>query len=518
MKKALIFACLTLLSIFSLCAEKFKIKDAKINTSGKYKFATTKPYAVEIQYPIDKKTLFTEESLTSYLAFYKQQLINSRYFEEVNVTYETASSDEGLDENSITEVIVLVDLKDSNHFLAVPYPTFKDDINELSITPKLKTKDTNFLGTLTPLAFDLNIEIVKNKDEDFFQFNPGMNISYDMPFKFNHFNLTWVNDYSLSYTFGNDTPEWDAKTGLEAEVPFNRFSLIAEFYQYSYRELKYRDYNDDLYFAEEFDFSVPIKVYKFKNFTNLVYKPSVGYSWNWDFDGINPENDSLSSPKIYFKHSISNSQINWKNNFRKGYSVSLSNKWNYNFQRKDLSPSITFESKLYTNYILEDRNYLDIAGICADLYSFWYFDAFNSYYDNSLSGYGEGLGNRLRGIPNNFYFGNESPSHTTSAAIVLNLDFPVDVYKTNFKHDILNFDLQLSPFMDIAIFRDRALPLQTNSAICIGGEALVYPKKWSSFTIRVSLGVDMKAAAAEPNFIKGALHNKELFIGLGLAY
>ena len=49
-------------------------------------------------------------------------------------------------------------------------------------------------------------------------------------------------------------------------------------------------------------------------------------------------------------------------------------------------------------------------------------------------------------------------------------------------------------------------------------EVLVYPYKWSSFTIRGSLGFDMKSAIAEDNLIKGLWHNKEFTIGLGLHY
>ena len=100
----------------------------------------------------------------------------------------------------------------------------------------------------------------------------------------------------------------------------------------------------------------------------------------------------------------------------------------------------------------------------------------------------------------------------------MNFDFPINIIRTQFSHEIINFNMQFSPFIDIAIYRDRALPLQTDSAICIGMEGLVYPYKWSSFTIRGSIGFDMKGAAAEDNLIKGLLHNKEFTIGLGLHF
>jgi hypothetical protein len=53
-------------------------------------------------------------------------------------------------------------------------------------------------------------------------------------------------------------------------------------------------------------------------------------------------------------------------------------------------------------------------------------------------------------------------------------------------------------------------------------EVLVYPKKWSSFIIRGSIGFDLKETFAEDTNIKGLVkglwHNKEISIGLGLHY
>ena len=139
-----------------------------------------------------------------------------------------------------------------------------------------------------------------------------------------------------------------------------------------------------------------------------------------------------------------------------------------------------------------------------------------------MDGYGDKIGKRLRGIPDDSYLGNGKPKYTTSTAVVLNLDFPINLFETSFKKDIINFSMQLSPFIDAAIFRDRKLPLQTDSKICSGMEVLVYPKKWSSFIIRGSIGFDIKTAVATATDIKGLLKdfwaNKEISIGLGLHY
>ena len=49
---------------------------------------------------------------------------------------------------------------------------------------------------------------------------------------------------------------------------------------------------------------------------------------------------------------------------------------------------------------------------------------------------------------------------------------------------------------------------------CAGIELLVYPLKWSSVTVRASLGVDLRSNL----FVEGLMKNKEIFIGLGLQY
>ena len=518
MKKVLVLFSAFFVLFFCANAQNYKIDDYEINTSGKFKLATTKPYAILLNYPIDKKTIFTKAEFNSYISNYKQELTNSRLFEEINVDYEVIEETQTTETPSrpLTKVKLNISVVDSNHFLLVPYPKFKTDKDETEIIFKLKAKDSNFLGTMNPLSSELNLEI-KKEDSDLI-FKPGFSISYDYPFSAGPFDITWINDYSINYNSSHKYPEWDLKTGVKFVLPFDHISLVLEGYQYYINNFEYDKYDDARYFKEEVKFSTPLKLYEFKNFSYLTYTPSVDFNYIWDKDGINIENKDLTSPTITLSHSLSNSKINWHNNFRKGYSLSLSNSYTYNFQRKDWSPSISFEAQGFTSIKLEDRDYLDQVGIATDIYVFTYFDIPGQYYDHDYSGYGEKIGSRLRGVADDSYFGNILPEYTTSTAIVMNFDFPVNIINTHFKHDIINFDMQFSPFMDIAIYRDRNLPLHTDSKICAGMEVLVYPKKWSSFTIRGSIGFDLKGAIAENNAIKGLLHNKEISIGLGLHY
>ena len=53
---------------------------------------------------------------------------------------------------------------------------------------------------------------------------------------------------------------------------------------------------------------------------------------------------------------------------------------------------------------------------------------------------------------------------------------------------------------------------------CAGLEFLVYPVRWSSITVRASLGVDLNKAANCYNFLEAISECKEIDIGIGLLY
>ena len=156
MKKVTALILSLLFTITFIYSENYKIAKGIYNTKGNFKLTTTKGSIIERNYPLDKKSIFTDEELENYLNNYNQQLKNTRFFEEIDVSWEKAGQ-----ENDVTLINVLVSVVDSNHFLAVPYANFKDDSSATKITPKIKAKDTNFLGTMNPLTTDLNIEIKK---------------------------------------------------------------------------------------------------------------------------------------------------------------------------------------------------------------------------------------------------------------------------------------------------------------------------------------------------------------------
>lgn len=509
-----------------LFSNKYKIEQTtiKTNPASLQLFGTTQVSSVEREIPINYLKIFeSEEELIEYIEDYKLRLYNTRAFEQISVDY---FIEEPSNEEDLYLVTLNVELKDSIHVLGMPYIKYNSNTGS---NLKIKLKDTNFLGTLNTMSSELNFKIEQKNEFDKPKYNFGLVFEYDQPFSVDPFEITWVNKYSLSYTIGNEMPEWNAKTGVKVELPFDKFSYILEFYQYFINNYDYKDYSDSMYFTEEGKFSVPITIYDTTHWGALIWKPYISAVYNWDFGRINENNTDLSSPSSCIGNSIGIGRINWDGNFRIGYDVTLTNDYTYNFQRKMFYPWISFEGLLYQNYELFEGNTFNKIGLCCDFYYFVNF-VNNVYKDNPFfKNDGKEIGSRLRGIRDNqIYAGSSLGKATlTTSAFVLNLDFPYHIFSTNFQHRIFkyfNFDLQLSPFIDIALCYNKFTKQWYNPKdgfYAAGLEILVFPKKFSSYTVRASVGYDIGRQFFDKWLNMDWRENVskyEISLGLGLHY
>lgn len=517
MKKALIFFLLLCCSIFTLNAERFQITNTTFNITGvglKF-FGKTDEYSILKNFPIDTKTVFeNKDSFLKYVNNYEKILISSRFFDSVDIQiqYDQEVSDDILfkdESDKLIQASLNFTIVDSHHLLVLPYPKYSSNDG---FTFKLKAKDTNFLGSLNTM----NCEIGTTFSND--GISPNLSFTYDHPFKVGIFDIQWVNDYSGSYIIGNTMPEWNLKTGFDIALPFDNFALKLSLYQFFNRNKNFLIYNDDIYFRESAAFSVPTSLYTFANYSKLIYTPTVQFDYYWDFNGINIDNDSIQSKIISFTNKLDNTKITWEECFRTGYSFSLSNSYIYYFDRKDFSPSVSFDAKLYySNKIFKNISFLDRIGVNAHLYAFTYiYSPGNTYY------YGEQIGSYIRGILDNSFFGNVKPFYTASQAIIFSLDIPYHLFTTSFKKfDIINCNVQLSPFVDVALTHNRLTGTMFNAKegyYCAGVEILVYPLKWSSYTIRASIGFDVRNVLNSTSFFDGLKTYNEIFIGIGHQY
>lgn len=552
MKKFFLFV-LTLLFINIVNAESYYIKDVNYKITG-----ITRQYALETKVKIDRKKIFgSEDELRKYLDDIVIQMLNTRTFD--NVTYTCVIDDLPSTENSISEkyntenddnteeselpqntsdntqtknVTVTFFTTDTKHLIATPYPKYKSGD---SLTAMIKVKDTNFAGSMENFTANVDFAVELNKDDEPESFKTGFSTDFGIPFKMGKLDTVWDNSIDFSYTFGDSSPEWDFETGLKMALPFDKYSLIFNVRQSFIKNFDYEgewkgtgeyqtyyEYNDSLYFVENVGFSIPIVIQEVNNWGRIYYTPFVNATYNWDFDGIHKDDSYLLGPAMSFGQTISTGRVNWIENFRNGINVSLTQLFGYNFNNYAFNPGITAELKLYKAF----KN----LGLSADFYAYAYMNGT------------ENFGSRLRGIRKDQYYDSTDPeiailkSTDAQAAFVFNFDMPIKLFRIYWEKvpvinkikasSKFNLEAQISPFVDIALFKNEETGTSFNikdSFISGGIEGIIYPLRWKGIQVRGSLGIDL---TRKMPVLKGKVNQDwrescksyEISIGIGLHY
>ena len=457
----------------------------------------TKPFALKRNINIDyNKTFKTDEELNLYIDYIVQQLENTRRLEDINISYEILDETE----NNIP-VDITIQVSDSSHFLIFPKPSYNSNSG---FNLEIPLKDTNFLGLMNTLDLSLDIDYLTGDESGENKFKFGADFSYDFPFSIGITEDTWTNDFSIDWTVGNSAPDFDFTTGIETAIPFGRNFLRASFKQSFKRKEDYMNYGDSLFFTEYFSLSLPLTIGRINDIIPVSYTPSFDVTFNWDADGIDSQNTSLLGPSMSIKQTVSVSNVNWKNNFRDGYQFELYHYFSYNFNSRNFSPflSMTFSAFKAFKY----------AGI-----------NFRAYGYGVLNDTQNNIGGKLRGIADNQYFEDASLGKALDAelAVSFNLDIPIHIITTDWMgwgkslfgsyddlspvmqkicwlpHKVfpyLDFELQISPFVDIGLTKNIASERSFNpkdAFIASGLEVLVYPSRFKSYVVRGSIGVDV---------------------------
>jgi hypothetical protein len=475
----------------------------------------TQEYALALNVPVDTDRIFsTEDELRAYVADIEQQLMNQRVIETAETSYSFlepgGAIDFGASDPDIVPVALKIKTVDTHNLIIVPYPKY--DSNS-GLDMRLKLKNYNFLGLMQTLTGD----VIYKYDEDG-KHSAGAAVSIDLPFKAGIFDMKWLNDYSISYTFGESKPEFGAMTGIEATLPFNMFSVVFTAKQRAGLDFDYTDAGDELYFTEEASIAVPIEIADIGGWAKVKLTPDMHAKYYWDPDGIT--HGDLLSPIVGTGYKLASSRVNWVGNYRNGFSFEFGQKFDYNFHpdKKKFIPSIWTELQLFKAF-----KYLSLS---TRLYLFG--------KDNDT----EGIGGRLRGIR------DDQDGIDTTFAFAGNFDMPVKVLQTDwtgwfralFKKEPasfwawLDFELQVSPFIDIA-FSHIDVPSEGKNTVfdykdgwyAAGVEVLVYPNKMRSLVARAGFGVDI---ARTLGFVGSRLDTSwredvsryELFFGIGLFY
>ena len=298
MKRSIFLFSLLLFTFLPVFSQQYKIDDVEysIKGCGHWIFGCTQEYALANEVPVDKKTVFADEAaLTAYITDLEKKFGNLRAFETIELSYEALP-----EQDQITPVKLTITVQDSFHLFAIPGPKY--DSNK-GLTFKLKIKDSNFLGSLNTLSSDIYF-LIPTDESDGNSTEFGFNCNVDYPFRAGIFDAIWLNDLSLSYTIGDEMPEWNIRTGLRFTLPFEKTSLVFETNQRFVNNFEYLDFSDNLYFVNDFKFYTPFTIKELNYFGKLSYTPYTILSVNWDRDGIDKDNSALSSPVWTIGHKI----------------------------------------------------------------------------------------------------------------------------------------------------------------------------------------------------------------------
>lgn len=510
---------------------KYQIAEVDYHLSQK----GTKENAVRHKILIDTSRVFENEAeLLEYKMFLLQKFENTRAFEDVIITFtkrdeENPGQDDKTSpdhENEIIKLSCAINAADSKHLLVVPYPKY--DSNS-GLTVKLKAKDTNFLGNLEEMNFELSAGKKDSElDEDKNDFYIGAALDFAVPFYSGPFNIFWLNRYAFEYNFADSRPQFGATSGLKIELPFDRISFVLDFSEGAHRDFEYTDFDDEVYGKTYAKFSVPIKIVKSEKYGDLIFRPFTDFDFNYDGDGISRQNDDLSGGILAAGNEVEIRKIDWKGNFRNGYSFLAGAKYGWNFECED------------TQY----KIYSDLTLFKAFKYNALQARAGFNYSDK----YRIKIGENLRGIADDqHYLGTRAKALKVPSSLFVNLDFPFHVVTTDWATWIENifgtdswmarhfawtktfdFELQLVPFADFALTKNEItdrLFSPKDGWYAAGFELLVFPSKWKSVVVRASAGFDIGRMLIKEKWPEKIDYswredakNHEIYVGIGLLY
>ena len=490
-----------------------KVKIEKIE----YKIVgLTRKYPLQLAVPIDKTTIFeSEESYLRYLDSVRLKLNNLRVLETSSVESEYIEVQDGIALAKIT-----ISTKDTWNIIAIPFPKFDSNTGFVA---KLKGKDYNFLGSMQVLNVDISY-ILDNSGKS----SGGLGTSFSFPFKAGPLDAIYKLEALLNVEQKNAS--FDLNNTVEFCYPTRFIDIYFGYYQGFYLN-RPRDENqgkkqniqgsenedgqdekpiyDKYFFYTKFFAYTPITLYNFEYAGKLVYTPYISFHGNWAFNRLNERKKRGISTT--FSHSLSLSRIDWKNNFREGFSATIDNSYSYNFFLRD-TPEVEVSSTLTGYYSFVDR-----IGFYAQLDAFYFFS-------KDLS---QRAGKNLRGILNKRI--------KTDTAFTLNFDVPIKIASFDFEKisgvewtRFFGFEWFISFFFDMALVHDmqNGRYFHPSDGWYSGGfEVILYPHKMRSIYFRISLGFDL----SELKNVKGI--NKiggiavrddeaisEIFIGIGLHY
>lgn len=511
----------------------------------------TKEFALRnLLIPDEEPVFLSESDLVKNLDAKKQTLDNKRIFSKVTYTYQLVSFAKGIAYYGVHFFI-----EDAFTLLPIPYAKYDNDTTGLRFGMKLY--DKNLMGTFADLymvghisqgdgglngwdnredylevtvsslpigssSLDFSFDYSKTRNSD-----SSGDFSFDVDWKNLHlFGVPFSINPSATFNPSSDYLTWNPAT-LELITNFGPFTQSEALYSLS-NQITYTSSSENIYtmtylrqhnlflFSHPIDFNVSAETNATRgqgtiSSLNLGTTLGTGLSLPLGFSlysslGAFVHYIPFQIPVKYsylFSSRLSRSKINWKGNFREGYSLSLA-------YTTDLYPQEAYASSQYwqleghaTWFLFASKHFnpsLRFTGFVSD--------AKKAFLPSDS---GEDLADYFRGIlQSNDLLSADSDTYV--AVLNLNLSFAFITLK-NFAHTYA------SPFVDIGVLNDpdnAGKPLVLATA---GAEGYVIFDKFPSFPIRGSLGVNLQDVKKAIDH-EISMHDVgfEISIGMGLFF
>jgi hypothetical protein len=471
----------------------------------------TRPYAlIYVGEFREGEKLYGQAALEKYVSDKTQILINQRVLKDnAAVSYSVGEQSE----DGAYPVTITIKVEDSWNVIVLPYPQYSSHTG-LGLT--VKARDYNFMGTMNPLRIDLGYSYDENNRSSFilgvFSTTPFRALGYIWKFKF---------DNTFNYRPDVDEPYYYQNvTGLSVEVPFYATTFTFGFEESfnlneenssRYEEI-YGEFQNGLYMSSKpfISWEIPTGL-EVSRYGELTYTPDVSATFNHEIPDW-PLQEIRRGPFMGFGHSLGFEKIDWHANYRQGLSVFVSNSYNYDFFRlkNDLEPlSISVAFKGTGHFIISKF----FAVSTRLMFRRWF------YHDPE---YNDEAGDALRGIPND--------AICADYMLSLNMDFPVRVLvfappgRSNRRRSgILDFEMQLSPVIDMALFHYpdpvAEVSFDIKNIVATGGlEMIIFPAFMRNLYMRLGYVCNLREVfTTRPiKFPEG--ENREIYLIMGHFY
>jgi hypothetical protein len=436
-------------------------------------------------------------SLDAFVADKTQLLLSQRVLASATPSYTLKSAAGGG-----YDVALGFATKDSYNVIGLPYGTY-DSNNGLLLS--LRGRDYDFLGSAQPL--ELNLNYIRSPDG---ANSYGGQLDFTAPFR--ALGAVWDLGFSESgqyWTYGSGSSITSAT--ITYNLPELGFpASVTAGQSYSYDAAAPAIDPDTWYLGETASATAQIPItgslgtWLGVDLGPIAYEPTLELDYAWkpgatlqeygngtapsDFDTTIAQ-ALQNSPQYYGRggalttvtNALTFGRIDWAGNMREGLSVTLTSREAFNAQYDDLMSDAILNAELFAQWNGK-------VGVGARLLGIGRLSGHFPEDDLTM------LGQYMRGIVD--------ARMTGVQALVLNGNLPVKLFDFP-THVIigthaLDFEAQAQPFLDMALLRpDYTSAFSSDWLWYSGGlEFLFFPQGFRSFTVRASVGWDLKNVLA----------------------